>query len=119
MTSGTFTIAASGANYQFAPLQSISIVPSTARLPDITPSHYSVCGAIRLDEGSSFSPRRRLALTHIHESVPPQTAMADDTGAFCFMVRRRGTFNVAVYRCHNLHLYLCLHLRLHLHLHLK
>ncbi|GJP38808.1 hypothetical protein CLOM_g23217 [Closterium sp. NIES-68] len=94
ITSGQYALSAIKPRYSFAPLPALSIVPSASLLPPLRASHYELCVAALLDEGSAFvAGGRQVALTG-GEGVSPQAKKSDANGRVCFMVPP-GTYQLA------------------------
>ncbi|CAI6000500.1 unnamed protein product [Closterium sp. NIES-64] len=96
ITSGQYALSASKPRYAFTPLPSLSIVPSASLLPPLRASHYELCVATLLDDGSAFQAGgRQVALTgRGGEEVAPQAKKTDADGRVCFMVPP-GTYQLA------------------------
>ncbi|CAI7868845.1 unnamed protein product, partial [Closterium sp. NIES-53] len=97
ITSGQYALSATKPRYAFTPLPTISIVPSASLLPPLRASHYELCVATLLDEGSAFQAGgRQVALTGGggEQDVSPQAKKTDADGRVCFMVPP-GTYQLA------------------------
>ncbi|CAI5496857.1 unnamed protein product, partial [Closterium sp. Naga37s-1] len=96
ITSGQYALSATKPRYTFTPLSTVSIVPSASLLPPLRASHYELCVATLLDEGSAFKAGgRQVALTgRGGEEVAPQAKKTDADGRVCFMVPP-GTYQLA------------------------
>ncbi|CAI5491027.1 unnamed protein product [Closterium sp. Naga37s-1] len=87
ITSGQYALSATKPRYAFTPLPALSIVPSASLLPPLRASHYELCVATLLDDGSAFQAGgRQVALTgRGGEEVVPQAKKTDADGRVCFM----------------------------------
>ncbi|CAI5988006.1 unnamed protein product [Closterium sp. NIES-65] len=96
ITSGQYALSATKPRYAFTPLPALSIVPSASLLPPLRASHYELCVATLLDDGSAFQAGgRQVALTgRGGEEVAPQAKKTDADGRVCFMVPP-GTYQLA------------------------
>ncbi|CAI5482522.1 unnamed protein product [Closterium sp. Yama58-4] len=96
ITSGQYALSATKPRYSFTPLPALSILPSASLLPPLRASHYELCVATLLDEGSAFQAGgRQVALTgRGGEGVSPQAKKTDADGKVCFMVPP-GTYQLA------------------------
>ncbi|CAI5491840.1 unnamed protein product [Closterium sp. Naga37s-1] len=97
ITSGQYALSATKPRYAFTPLPTVSIVPSASLLPPLRASHYELCVATLLDEGSAFQAGgRQVALTGGggEQDVSPQAKKTDADGRVCFMVPP-GTYQLA------------------------
>jgi hypothetical protein len=85
VTSRPYTIQAKKQHYKFSSLKNFEVLPNLLSLPDLTATHYELCGSIQTHTPSQAS-KRQVALTHGPVTVKPQTKRTDEHGSFCFEV---------------------------------
>lgn len=84
-----YNIQASKPHHYFPPLQSLTILPNMATLPDVIAELYDLCGVVISPDHSppAQSAPRQVALTHGPAGVGPKMAPVDTrSGKYCFRV---------------------------------